>query len=70
MSGDDNQYPDGKMSEDDEGAISVALGIKDGKVMIIYPKPVAWIAYPPEEAIAFGAAIIAKAQEVIKPVKH
>ncbi len=57
------EFPDGKLNEEDEGAISTAIGIEDGKVMILWPKPVTWIAFPPDLADQFADAIKERAQE-------
>jgi len=64
------EYPEGKLNKEDEGALAVALGIENGKVVITYPKPIAWIAFSPTDAITFGEAVIAKAYEAIEAIKH
>lgn len=56
------EYPDGKLNEEDEGAIQVGIGIDNGRVMIIWPKPITWIAYDPDGADEFADAIKEKAQ--------
>lgn len=63
MDGDDAQYPEGKLNEDDEGALNTGIGIEDGRVMIVWPKPVAWVAFDPDRADAFADAIKEKAQK-------
>jgi len=64
------EYPEGKLNEEDEGAIALKLGIENGKVVIAYPKPIGWIAFSPTDAITFGEAVIAKAYEAIEAIKH
>lgn len=64
------QYPDGKLNEEDEGEVGVAIGVKDGNVIIMFPKPVAWLGLPPEQAMEFGRAVIKRAREVMDGVKH
>ena len=44
------QFPRGKLTENDEGEIRIAIGQKDGKVLIDFGKPVAWIGFSAEEA--------------------
>lgn len=36
-------YPDGKMSEDDEGELKFAVLSRNNNVMIIFGKPVEWL---------------------------
>jgi hypothetical protein len=61
---DPEQYPGGKIAEDDEGALELAIGIEKGTVKIVFPYAVSWIAMPPENAIGFAEAIIRYAKEV------
>jgi hypothetical protein len=64
------QYPDGKLGEDDEGEVGVAIGIKDGNVIIMFPQPVAWLGLPPEQAMEFGRTVIKRARQIIDQSKH
>ena len=57
------EFPDGKLNEDDEGGITTAIGIEDGRVMIIWPKPITWIAFDPDSADQFADRIKARAQQ-------
>jgi hypothetical protein len=51
-------FPHGKMAPDDEGELVVAISIDGDTVRVDFgPKPVAWIAYDADGAIAFAAAI-------------
>jgi hypothetical protein len=45
-----HRFPEGKLTKDDEGEIRVAIGQKDGKVVIDFGKPTAWIGFTPEQA--------------------
>jgi hypothetical protein len=36
-------YPRGKLRADDQGAVSMALAIQDGTLVIAFPYPVDWI---------------------------
>jgi hypothetical protein len=44
------QFPEGKLADNDEGEIRVAIGQQNGKVVIDFGKPVAWIGFTPEQA--------------------
>ncbi len=66
----DPQYPDGKIHETDEGEVGVAIGIKDGNVIIMFPKPVAWLGLPPDAAMEFGRTVIKRARQVMDSIKH
>lgn len=59
----ENLYPDGKLNEEDEGATVMGLAIDQGRIVIAFPKPVAWIAYPPEGARELALALLQKADE-------
>ena len=56
------EYPEGKLGNDDEGAIRLAVAhTRDGLVRIDFGKPVAWLAMSAEQARSFGQLLIAKA---------
>jgi len=44
------KFPQGRLTDNDEGELRVAIGQKDGKVVIDFGKPVAWIGFDPEQA--------------------
>lgn len=44
------QFPEGKLDESDEGEIRIAIGRKDGKVVIDFGTPVKWIGFTPKLA--------------------
>lgn len=52
------EYPDGKLSPDDEGGLAMGVGHVAGRVKVQFPKPVAWIALRPEEAVALAQLLI------------
>ena len=63
-------YPMGKLNDDDEGGLVVAISRQDypkGKVVRIDfgPKPVAWVCLPPDAAIEFAETIIKYARALI-----
>lgn len=56
-------YPHGKLSEDDEGGINVALSrhvAPDGTLMVRldFGKPVAWLSLPRDQAIQFAMVML------------
>jgi hypothetical protein len=56
-------FPHGKLADDDEGGINVALSrfrAPDGERMVRldFTKPVAWLALPSERAIAFALTLL------------
>ena len=59
-----DQFPDGKLNENDEGATQVALGIEGGNVMILFTKPITWIGGDPDWADQLADAIKEKAQMI------
>lgn len=57
------EYPDGKLNPNDEGGIAVAIGHENGRVVIRFPKPVAWIGFTADQAIEIAETLIAHARE-------
>lgn len=43
-------YPDGALNETDEGEIRIAVGVEQGKVVISFGKPTAWIGFTYQQA--------------------
>lgn len=63
-------YPRGQLTPDDEGALQIVIGQKNGCVAIGFTKETAWVAMPPEQAIQLAAAITAHAKELLGQVQH
>jgi hypothetical protein len=59
------KYPEGRLSEDDEGGLMIAVGSKEGKIVINFGKDISWIALNPEEAMAFADAIKTRAKDLL-----
>jgi hypothetical protein len=59
-------YPGGKLGPDDEGELTVAISVDDDRriVRIDFGKPMEWLAFDPDGAIAFGSSIINAAMSV------
>ncbi len=57
------EFPDGKVNDEDDGSITTGIGIENGRVMIIWPKPITWIAFDPDSADQFADRIKLRAQQ-------
>jgi hypothetical protein len=71
------EHPDGKISEDDEGQIQLAVGVtKTGDVFMDFGTKVKWLAFDPGEAIdvakmiAFNAQKAARVREILEKQKE
>lgn len=56
------EFPNGKMNEDDEGELQIAIYAYDGRVILRFGKPVSWIGFPAEHAEELATLIYEKAQ--------
>ncbi len=57
-------FPQGKLTKQDEGSIQFAIGEKDGKVVLDFGTPVAWIGMTPQEACDIASALFRRSREV------
>lgn len=57
------QFPDGKMFKHDEGEIAFAVGHPNGKVVLDFGSPVAWVGMEPMQAIALANSLISHAKK-------
>lgn len=57
-------FPRGKLNERDMGGLMLAIGEESGCVRIDFGEKIAWLAMPPKEALAFAAAIAARAASI------
>lgn len=55
------QYPQGKLTETDQGEIQIAIAVVGGKVVINFGSPVAWIGFDPDQAKEIGRLLTEKA---------
>jgi len=58
------RFPQGKLNDDDEGEITIAVGTRDGTVVIEFGKPVKWIGFDVEQASLLAGMIMGHAHEV------
>lgn len=57
------RYPQGQLAPEDEGEIKIAVAADTarGKVVVDFGKPVAWMGFDPQQALALADSIRAKA---------
>ena len=60
------EFPEGKLSEDDEGELTTAVGFDENftNVIVKFGKPVAWFGLPKKSAIEFAQVILKYAHEL------
>lgn len=57
------EFPDGKLSPNDEGALALIVGEENGRVVIRFPKPVQWIGFTADQAIDIAQSLITQARK-------
>ena len=62
-----NQYPRGKLTDSDEGALTLAIGVQDKTVIIDFGKQVAWLGLDAATARQFAKNILRRADEIDPP---
>lgn len=58
------QFPDGRISGDDEGELRCAVGIGSGRVFIDFGKPVTWVALPADHAKEIADALTSCVEKI------
>jgi hypothetical protein len=61
------EFPRGKFSEDDEGALSIGIAVKDKTILINFGSPVAWLGLDYAGAVEFAKTILRRAAEIAPP---
>lgn len=56
-------FPEGQISKSDEGAIQFAIGVKDGKVILDFGTPTAWVGMNPQQAADLASTLLKRARE-------
>jgi hypothetical protein len=56
------EYPNGRMNPQDAGAVAVGIGVEAGRVIMRFPKPVAWVGFTGDEALEIAATLIKHAR--------
>lgn len=62
MSHHNQQYPDGKLNAEDEGALAIAIGVEQGLVRVDFAKPVGWFAMPADQAVEIAQSLLKHAR--------
>lgn len=57
-------YSEGQLTPDDEGDLMLAVGEKDGNVVIDFGKQIVWLGLPPDSAIELARMIHDRAVEI------
>ena len=70
MRGATGQFPNGKLTEHDEGEIQFAVGERGENVIIDFGKPVAWFAMSAEQAEGLADCLRDHAREVRQRIAH
>lgn len=63
------KFPDGKLNEDDEGELRLAVfgDQENGVVTVLFGKPIVWLGLPPGEAREFARLIVEHADKIEGP---
>ena len=56
------EYPDGRLNADDAGAVAMQIGTEDSRVVVRFPKPVAWFAMSGDEAMGLAQSLMTHAR--------
>lgn len=64
------EYPNGRMNADDSGAVAMQVGVEEGRVVLRFPKPVAWMGMTGDEAMGLAQLLMkhARAAGITAPV--
>lgn len=57
------KFPRGRLNPDDEGEIAVGVAVDGDVVVLAFPKPVAWVGMPAEQAEKLADTIKQRAAE-------
>lgn len=56
------EFPDGKLNPDDAGAVAMAVGVESGRVILRFPKPIAWVGMTGDEAFELAQCLLRNAR--------
>lgn len=56
------EYPDGRLNDDDAGAIAMAVGVNNDRVVIQFPKPVTWVGMTGDQAMQLASDLMKHAR--------
>lgn len=58
-------YPEGRLTPEDEGTLAISIGEKNGVLVVEFGKPTEWIGLPPHYALEFAALLHRRAAAMI-----
>lgn len=61
-----NKFPEGKLTNDDEGELRFGIAVAGSQVIVNFGKPVAWFSMGADLAEQFGKLLIEKAAQARK----
>lgn len=56
------EYPKGRLNENDSGAIAMSVGVEGGRVILRFPKAVAWVGMTGDEAFETAQSLLRHAR--------
>lgn len=59
-------FPEGQLTKSDEGAIQFGISTKDGKVILDFGTPVAWVGMNPQQAADLASLLLKRAREAAR----
>jgi hypothetical protein len=57
------EVPDGQLTDHDQGELKMGIAMVDGRIVMNFGQPVAWVGFQAEQARAVAAALVTKAEE-------
>lgn len=57
------KFPEGQISSDDEGELQFGITNANGQIIVNFGKPVAWLAFDPQQAQILAYALLKHAAE-------
>lgn len=56
------EHPYGRLNKDDAGALAFSVGVESGRVVLRFPKPVAWMGMTGDEALELAQLLLRHAK--------
>lgn len=66
--GETGDFPEGKLTDHDEGGIVFALGVVEGKIILHFGKSVAWVGMNPAQAKELAGLLEHRAEQALKGI--
>ena len=57
------EFPEGRLNQQDEGALALTVGHEKGKVVMMFAQPTAWIGFTPNQAMDIAQTLIKHARD-------